>query len=59
LLRRSAKLSQGRINAWTWAREFRRGDAPRGGVPESVRGVEGYERRTRWRSIGRSGASTA
>jgi hypothetical protein len=34
----------GVINAWTWAREFRSGDAPRGGVLESVRWLESYER---------------
>ena len=28
----------------TWAREFKTGDAPRGGVLESVRWVESYER---------------
>ena len=32
------------MNAWTWAREFKTGDAPRGGVLESVRWVESYER---------------
>nr|WP_181726149.1 IS4 family transposase [Polaromonas sp.]QJS06394.1 transposase [Polaromonas sp.] len=34
----------GVMNAWTWAREFKQGDAPRGGVLESVRWVESYER---------------
>ena len=34
----------GVMNAWTWAREFKAGDAPRGGVLESVRWVESYER---------------
>ncbi len=34
----------GVTNAWTWAREFKQGDAPRGGVLESVRWVESYER---------------
>jgi len=34
----------GVINAWTWAREFRQGDAPRGGMLESVRWLESYER---------------
>ena len=33
----------GVINAWTWAREFKQGDAPRGGVLESVHWVESYE----------------
>ena len=28
----------------TWAREFKKGDAPRGGVLESVHWVESYER---------------
>ena len=34
----------GVTNAWTWAREFKQGDAPRGGILESVRWVESYER---------------
>ncbi|MBS0353420.1 MAG: IS4 family transposase [Proteobacteria bacterium] len=34
----------GVTNAWTWAREFKKGDAPRGGLLESVRWVESYER---------------
>ena len=34
----------GVMNAWTWAREFKTGEAPRGGVLESVRWVESYER---------------
>ena len=34
----------GVINAWTWAREPKPGAAPRGGVLESVRWVESYER---------------
>ncbi len=34
----------GVTSAWTWAREFRKGDAPRGGMLESVRWVESYER---------------
>ena len=34
----------GVMNAWTWAREFKKGDGPRGGVLESVRWVESYER---------------
>ena len=34
----------GVTNAWTWAREFKKGDAPRGGVRESLRWVESYER---------------
>jgi Transposase Tn5 dimerisation domain/Transposase DNA-binding len=34
----------GVTNAWSWAREFRQGDAPRQGMLESVRWVEGYER---------------
>lgn len=34
----------GVTNAWTWAREFRKGDAPRGGMQESTRWVESYER---------------
>ena len=34
----------GVTNAWTWAREFKKGDAPRGGILESVRWVESYER---------------
>ncbi len=34
----------GVINAWTWAREFKVGDAPRGGILESVRWIESYER---------------
>jgi IS4 transposase len=32
----------GVINAWTWAREFRKDDAPRGGVLESMRWIESY-----------------
>ena len=36
--------SLGVMNARTWAREFKQGDAPRGGVLESVRWVESYER---------------
>ena len=34
----------GVMNAWTWARDFRTGDAPRSGVLESVRWIESYER---------------
>jgi len=34
----------GITNAWTWAREFKKGDTPRGGILESVRWVESYER---------------
>ena len=34
----------GVMNAWMWAREFKMGDMPRGGVLESVRWVESYER---------------
>lgn len=34
----------GVTNAWTWAREFKKGDTPRGGIRESVRWVESYER---------------
>ena len=34
----------GVMNAWTWAREFKQGDAPRQGVLESVRWIESYER---------------
>lgn len=34
----------GVLNLWSWAREFRQGDAPRGGVLESLRWVESYER---------------
>lgn len=34
----------GVMNAWTWAREFKQGDAPRKGVLESVRWIESYER---------------
>ena len=34
----------GVTNAWTWAREFKKGDTPRGGILESVRWVESYER---------------
>ena len=34
----------GVINAWTWAREPKKADASRGGVLESVRWVESYER---------------
>lgn len=34
----------GVVNAWSWAREFKQGDAPRPGVLESVRWVESYER---------------
>ena len=34
----------GVINAWTWAREAKPGAAPRGGLLESVRWVESYER---------------
>ena len=34
----------GVMNCWSWAREFKQGDAPRGGVLESVRWVESYER---------------
>ena len=34
----------GVTNAWTWAREFKKGDAPRVGLLESVRWVESYER---------------
>ncbi|ABM40013.1 conserved hypothetical protein (plasmid) [Polaromonas naphthalenivorans CJ2] len=34
----------GVMNAWTWAREFKQGDGPRGGVLESVRWMESYER---------------
>ena len=33
----------GIINAWMWAREFKDGDAPRGGLLESRRWVERYE----------------
>lgn len=34
----------GVINAWSWARAFKEGDAPRAGLLESVRWVESYER---------------
>lgn len=34
----------GVINAWTWARAFKKGDAPRDGILEGVRWVESYER---------------
>lgn len=34
----------GITSAWTWAREFKKGDAPRGGILESARWVESYER---------------
>ena len=34
----------GVINAWTWAREPKKAGAPRGGLLESVRWVESYER---------------
>ena len=34
----------GVTNAWTWAREFKKDDAPSGGILESVRWVESYER---------------
>lgn len=34
----------GVINAWSWARAFKAGGAPRGGLLESVRWVESYER---------------
>jgi hypothetical protein len=34
----------GVTNAWTWAREPKKGDAPRDGQLESIRWVEGYER---------------
>ena len=32
----------GVMNAWTWAREFKKCDAPHGGVLERVRWVESY-----------------
>ena len=35
---------QGMLNAWTWARQFKTGNTPRGGVVESVRWTESYER---------------
>lgn len=34
----------GVINAWTWARAFKKSDAPRDGILEGVRWVESYER---------------
>ena len=34
----------GLMNTWNWARELKSGDAPRGGVLESVRWIESYER---------------
>ena len=34
----------GVINAWTWAREPKQGDGTRGGLLESVRWIESYER---------------
>lgn len=33
----------GVINAWMWAREFKDGDEPRGGLVESRRWIESYE----------------
>ena len=35
---------RGVINAWTWARQFKTGNTPRGGVVKSVRWTESYER---------------
>ena len=34
----------GVFNAWTWARQFKDADGQRGGLCESVRWIESYER---------------
>ena len=38
------RVPLGVLDAWMWAREAKKSDAPRGGLLESVRWVEGYER---------------
>lgn len=40
----SSRVPLGVLDAWMWAREAKRSDATRGGLLESVRWVEGYER---------------
>ena len=38
------RVGLGVLDAWMWAREFRDADGKRGGIKESTRWVEGYER---------------
>jgi len=38
------RVALGVIDAWMWAREFKDADGRRGGITESTRWVEGYER---------------
>ena len=37
-----AREPLGVIDAWMWARAFKQGEAPREGVSESLRWLEGY-----------------
>jgi IS4 transposase len=39
-----ARVPLGVLDAWMWAREAKQADGPRGGLLESTRWVEGYER---------------